>query len=637
MPFDLTARINRPWSRYLIAIIAVAAAAAVRAQFLGSLGPRTPYLTFFPAVTIVALLAGLPAGLLATALSAAYLVSSLDPAVHSLILQNDVDRLGMAIFVTSCVLICFVAKRLHSARKRAADAESRAKLAEQQRLNEAKLLDSEARHRFLFENSLDAVFLTTWDGDIIAANRASCQLFGMTEDELRRAGRTGLLDHSDPRVADYLKGRAEQGSIRSEIFQLRKDGSRFPAEISAVVMDGEKSSFVILRDITERKQAEAALRESKQQYENLVSRISVGVYILRSVPDGAFALDYVSPRMAEILEVSVARLLEDAHSFFGKIHPDDLDSFDTLNREGIKNLQPFDWEGRFLVEGGIKWLQFKSSPEPLESGDVLWHGVVSDTTKIKLAEEAVLALNAGLEQRVRERTAELEAAVREQESFSYSVSHDLRAPLRHINGFSAILAEDYGSSLPPKALNYLQRIEGATSRMGAMIDHLLELSRVSRIELERNSVDLSELAAEVAVMLQETEPQRCVEFSIEKGLSVRGDRKLLGQLLENLIGNAWKYSSGKPSALIEFGSISEGGQETFFVRDDGVGFDMAYSGKLFEVFQRLHGEEFEGTGIGLATAHRIVQRHGGTIWAHGQINQGATFYFALAQPAAGKK
>lgn len=245
-------------------------------------------------------------------------------------------------------------------------------------------------------------------------------------------------------------------------------------------------------------------------------------------------------------------------------------------------------------------------------------------------QEAIQALNDELEQRVRERTAELEAAICEQESFSYSVSHDLRAPLRHINSFSALLLEDHGTELPDEARNYLHRIQGATRGMGSLIDHLLELSRLSRTELTRESVDLSALAAGITTMLQETEPQRQVDVCIEKNVLVRADRYLMSQLLANLLGNAWKYSSVRQPARIEFGKNWVDGQEVFFVSDNGAGFDMAHSARLFVAFQRLHGAEFEGTGIGLATAQRIVQRHGGTIWARGQIGEGATFYFTLA-------
>ena len=279
---------------------------------------------------------------------------------------------------------------------------------------------------------------------------------------------------------------------------------------------------------------------------------------------------------------------------------------------------------------GTIYLHTRKFPLIDAKGEVSNIIVISDDiTFRKRSEDEIRALNTGLETRVRMRTAELEAAVSELESFCYSVSHDLRAPLRHINSFSAILMEEYGSALPEEARQYLERIGATTSRMGALIDHLLRLSRVSRAELKRDSVDLSELALATAAMLRETEPQRCVEFRIEAGMWVQGDRELLVQLMENLLGNAWKYSSVRSAARIEFGRTREPGEQAFFVRDNGSGFDMAYKDRLFEVFQRLHGAEFEGLGIGLATAQRIIQRHKGTIWAQGAVGEGATFYFTL--------
>jgi signal transduction histidine kinase len=237
--------------------------------------------------------------------------------------------------------------------------------------------------------------------------------------------------------------------------------------------------------------------------------------------------------------------------------------------------------------------------------------------------------NVLLEQRVSERTADLQASMRQLESFSYSVSHDLRAPLRHINSFSAILIEEYAQHLPKEARNYLDRIRGASNRMGALIDHLLELSRVGRAKLKLGPVDLSEMATNILENLQEAEPNRRVDVVIEDSITVLGDLPLMTQLLENLLGNAWKYTSKKQKARIEFGKTLVAGQPTFFVKDDGAGFDMEYKDNLFVAFQRLHSEEFEGDGIGLATAQRIVHRHGGHIWAGGKVNMGATFYFTL--------
>ncbi len=239
-----------------------------------------------------------------------------------------------------------------------------------------------------------------------------------------------------------------------------------------------------------------------------------------------------------------------------------------------------------------------------------------------------------LEVLVRQRTAHLDAINRELEAFTYAVSHDLRAPLRAVYGFCRALAEDYGEELDQRANDYLDRVCHAAERMGQLIEDLLNLSRISRGELRREDVDLTTLAREVAAELQEREPKRSVQFVIAEGLAARGDPRLLRVVLENLLGNAWKFTANRPQARIEFGAQEKQGQRVFFVRDNGVGFDMAYAEKLFVPFQRLHSpSKFEGSGIGLATVQRIIHRHGGRIWAEGEPERGATFYFTLEQAA----
>jgi light-regulated signal transduction histidine kinase (bacteriophytochrome) len=234
-----------------------------------------------------------------------------------------------------------------------------------------------------------------------------------------------------------------------------------------------------------------------------------------------------------------------------------------------------------------------------------------------------------LDQRVNERTAFLEAAIREQESFSYSVSHDLRAPLRHINSFSTILIADHAKDLPAEAQEYLERICHASQKMGALIDHLLDLAKVAKAKINLQNVNLSKMAASTLRMFQETEPDHGAELVVEQGITAVGDRTLLRQLLQNLLGNAWKYTSKKKPARIHFGRANLSGKEAYFVKDNGAGFDMAYGQKMFNPFERLHGSEFEGLGIGLATVLKIVERHGGAIWAEGSVGEGATFYFTL--------
>lgn len=254
----------------------------------------------------------------------------------------------------------------------------------------------------------------------------------------------------------------------------------------------------------------------------------------------------------------------------------------------------------------------------------------------KQAQVEILRLNAELEERVRQRTAQLEAANQELEAFSYSVSHDLRTPLSAIDGFSGLLAKDIraGGMTPARGQHYLTRIRAGVAQMGELINALLSLAQVSKTSLRWDSVNLSALAQEVLNGYHEREPGRSVQLQVAPDVQVQGDARLLRQVLDNLLGNAWKFSAGQPQTRIAFGrEQGSEGQDVYVVRDNGAGFDMAYSEKLFGAFQRLHTvAEFEGTGIGLATVHRIVVRHGGKVWAESAPGQGATFYFTLGGP-----
>jgi signal transduction histidine kinase len=242
-----------------------------------------------------------------------------------------------------------------------------------------------------------------------------------------------------------------------------------------------------------------------------------------------------------------------------------------------------------------------------------------------------------LEQRVAERTRELEkraaellAANNELDAFAYSVSHDLRAPLRSIDGFSQVLLEDYGAQLDDAGRDSLQRVRAASQRMATLIDDLLKLARVTRAEMRTERVDLTGMARDIVADIQRTTPDRQVEFAIAPGLEAEGDARLLRVVLDNLLRNGWKYTGKQPQPRVEFTAVDENGDRVFVIKDNGAGFDMKYADKLFGVFQRLHSTaEFEGTGVGLATVRRIITRHGGRIWAEGVVDQGATFYFTL--------
>ena len=391
----------------------------------------------------------------------------------------------------------------------------------------------------------------------------------------------------------------------------------------------------LLRNIAERKEAEKRLKEREE-------RLSL---VLRGSSDGFWDWNLLqnsitySQRWWEMLGYTSDEIAGAPDLWYSMMHEEDqartaLRFGDALGGDA----DTFEMEFRLQHKEG-HYVPMVSRAVILRDPDgkpTRISGTNTDITRQRMMERQLIQhqnelelANRLLEERVKERTADLELSLREQQSFSYSVSHDLRAPLRHINSFSAIIAEDHLEALPVIVCSYLKRIGEASNRMGTLIDHLLELSRVSLRPVTLQSVDLSALARQVLAMHQDIDALRHVKTSIADGIVVWGDASLLHLLLENLLGNAWKYSSGRACAHIEFGVARVDGEEAIFVRDDGVGFDMAYEHRLFAPFERLHGAEFEGSGIGLATSQRVVRRHGGRIWAQGKPGEGACFYFTL--------
>lgn len=378
----------------------------------------------------------------------------------------------------------------------------------------------------------------------------------------------------------------------------------------------------------DRQRAEAALEASETRYRRLFETAQDGILILD--PDTGQILD-VNPFLIDMLGYS-------KEEFSGK-KLWEIGAFLDIeaSRSAFKELQ---------TKGYIRYedlpLQTKMGTsiavEFVSNVYVIDHTKVAqcsirDITARRQAEAAIRELNVELEQRVRGRTAQLEALNEELEAFSYSVSHDLRAPLRWIAGFADALREDHADEQSTESLRLLQNIRVSVERMNALIEALLQLARFSHSELKRHPLDLTAIAHHIAAELQQGHPTRQVEFAIAEGITASGDEQLLRIVLENLLGNSWKFTAHRASARIELGTAPQSdGAVAYFVRDNGAGFDMAHADKLFGSFQRLHREEeFPGIGIGLATVRRIIHRHGGRIWAEGVVDKGATFYFTIGE------
>jgi len=507
------------------------------------------------------------------------------------------------------------------------------RLLENKRAEEALRL-SEARFKSLVETQSDLIARSDLNGRLTFVNDAYCRTFGKAREELLGKIFTLTISPEDkPTVTAMIKAvQSPPHHMQTETRHPTPSGIRWFSWDNAAVLDesGKVQELQgIGRDTTDRKQAEAALKKSEDQYRKAqeVGRIGhwefdpISCYFSGS-PE-AFRV-YGFPDNTPVPFDDIANCISKVE--VGRV----VQALFGLIQDGKEFNEEFEICPRNSSEARVLWSMAWVQKD--EHGNPSFvSGILQDITERKKAEEEIRKLNAELEQRVIDRTSQLEIVNKELEAFSYSVSHDLRAPLRSIDGFSQALVEDYPDKLDEQGKDYLQRIRSNTQRMGELIDDLLKLSRVTRSEMKLETVNLSALAQSIAAEAQKTQPERRVEFVITPGLNASGDANLLRLVLENLLGNAWKFTGKHSLARIEFGSTQVDGKQVFFVRDNGAGFDMTYADKLFVPFQRLHSaSEFTGIGIGLATVQRIVHRHGGRVWAEGEMEKGATFYFTLA-------
>ena len=500
-----------------------------------------------------------------------------------------------------------------------------------------ELLQAEERYRGIFENALEGIYQTTPEGQYLNVNPAFVRIFGFASKEEMMSQVTDIGEqlYVNPADRDRLKAALTDPGyvVGFEVEVRRKDGSTLWISINAhAVRDGAGRILYYEgtnMDITEHKKAEKALSQEKekaQRYLDIVGAIVVAI-------DANQKVSLINQAGCKLLGYTEKEII--GENWFDTFIP-------LLTRDNIKEVFAK------LIRGDAAPVEYFENSVLARSGEeriILWHNTVlrddkgnvtgilssgEDITERRQAEEKIRKLNVELEQRVRDRTVQLEAANKELEAFSYSVSHDLRAPLRSIDGFSRIILEDYGDKIDDILKNYLERLCKGAQHMGLLIDDLLKLSQVTRSEFHYESIDLSGMVGEIVETLRQDNPERTVDVVIQEGINVKGDPYLIKIAMENLLNNAWKFTGKGAHPRVVFGVTIKDGETIYFIKDNGAGFDMTYAGKLFGAFQRLHTiEEFPGTGVGLATVRRIINRHGGRIWAEGEAGKGATFWFTL--------
>ncbi len=500
---------------------------------------------------------------------------------------------------------------------------------------ETALRESETRFRDIFERSTIGKAISRQDGRLIEVNQAFADMLGFSIEEMQQIT-IAELTHPDDLVESLERVRSvitgKRTSLRMEKRYRHRDGHWVFADTSVTLLRNIPGTppclITSIVDISDRKRAEDELRFNNvvlatQQQTTLDGILVVDPNAKIISSNRRFAEMWGVP--SDIMESGIDERalqwvmdrLADPEEFISKVRhlcatPDERSQDEVALKDG----RTFDRYSAPMLDTGGTYL-----------GRV-WY--FRDITERKRGEAALAAAYRELERQVADRTAELTVSNRELESFASSVSHDLRAPLRGIDGWSQAVLEDCGAQLDERGRTYLKSVRSETHRMGELIDGLLELSRVTRAPMKHETVDLTAMAQELEAGLRAGQPERAVDFVVAPAMVATGDAVLLRAALQNLLHNAWRFTGRRPRARIEVGCTSEPGRTVYHVRDDGAGFDMRYVGKLFAPFQRLHSlEEFPGTGIGLATVQRIIHRHGGKVWATAEVDQGATFYFTL--------
>jgi PAS domain S-box-containing protein len=502
----------------------------------------------------------------------------------------------------------------------------------ERKLAEEKINESEKKFKTIFDNATDGILLADIENKkFYLGNAAICQMLGYSSDEIKTLAIEGIHPEKDlPYVMEqFEKQRRKEIFIAKDIPLKKKDGSVIYVDINSVPITlGERTYMLgMFRDITDRRKAEEKLQAEKDRFWLAAQSLSDVVYEW----DMGGSVQWFG-NIDELLGYAPGEFPRTLEAWMDILHPEDQDRVWTAVEKHLRSEIAYEIEYRVRHNNGAwrHWLARGSVLRDTSGKPYRWVGAVTDITERKQAEEELTQYREHLEELIKARTAQLEAANRELEAFSYSVSHDLKAPLRAITGFSNILIEDYCDKLDDEGKRLLNVVRGNTEKMGGLIDDLLALSRIGRKEIERSKIDMDKLAKTVFDEIKATVPEREIQFDTTPLPPAYGDEGLLRQVFFNLLFNAIKFTRFRENAIIEAGGYVEGPENVYYVKDNGVGFDMQYAEKLFVAFQRLHSDkQFEGTGIGLATVQRIIHRHDGRIWAEGKVNEGATFYFTL--------
>jgi len=503
--------------------------------------------------------------------------------------------------------------------------------------DQIKKIDNENfRLAAIVENSDDAILSLDLNGKIETWNKSAERVYGYVSEEVIGKNIAEFIPPEIMERESVVFQKIKNGEViqNYETFRKRKDGTSVRISLTISPIKNHHGEMIgiskIARDITSLDSAAEAHRRLVKELADI--KFALDESSIVAITDQTGKINYVNDKFCEISGYSRGELLGQDHRIINSgFHPKEFirQIWTTIANGKV-------WHGELknrAKDGTFYWVDTTIVPFLDENGKPYQYVAIrNDITTRKRAENIVLELNETLERKVNERTLELNALNRELEAFSYSVSHDLRAPLRAIDGFSLALIEDCADALDVEGRNYLERVRAATQKMSRLIDDLLSLSRMSRGEFKLEKINVSQIVEEICAHLLENQAKRSIQLIIEKDVYAIADERMLRIALENLLENAWKFTSKKECAEIEFGFTSENSGQRYFIRDNGAGFDMAYKDKLFGAFQRLHSsQEFEGTGIGLATVQRIINRHNGSISAESVVGEGSIFYFTLGQ------